>query len=180
MIPSDLFDVGKSIDVDLSHTMGLPALVNDYDVISTVKFTHHTKITSEFDSMDALYFDIGNDDEEGMLLKADKEWFYFKLVHSALLETQDEYNDAVENLEEESLPFENDVKSFTFRTLSTNWNLIHGIEKVIASKEPEFTGKALDAVYRFFTTEHEYMFAAIVEGELSLYVGVQISEGKIL
>jgi len=113
-------------------------------------------------------------------VKTDGEWFFFKLHHSEIAELQEQYDDIIDNLEQETLPFANETGGWVFKSLSSVWKLNHGTEKVIESLDAEFCGNTLDSVYRFFTTEHEYMFTAMVEGELSIYVGVQINEGKIL
>jgi len=181
MTLAELFDVGKPMSIDLSHVLGWTGLVNEYEAIENVVFTHHTLLTSDHDSIDLLYFDYENTKQgEGVLLKSDGEWFFFRLVMSEVMESQEEFDAAIGNLEEETLPFANEEDGWVFKSLSSIWKLNQGDEKVISSLDAEFCGKTLDASYRFYKTEHEYMFANMVEGELSLYVGVQITEGKIL
>ena len=172
------FEKSKKISVDLSNMIGVSNLLNEYDVIETPTFTNFTTLTSDNVGYDLAYFNIDEDELEGLLMQADNEVLYMKLVHSSELFDEEKFDEAISNIEENKIGFTNVAEhSVEFNSIT---DVERGSEYVKHCIDESFEGDAFESVWRLFSNDNEYLFIAIADGELNIYAGILLTEGRIL
>ena len=169
----------KPITIELSQFIDVKDMAIDLDVMMELKYEHHTKVNLGDSNEQYEMFYLT---DEFIILSFTKSLYLFKLQIEAEI---DDMEEMVKMLEFSTLELETEHKgSFDYTPLSTK-NLKIGTEEMLSSIDDAEENSKCDIMINMFhrmlnNNIVEYLLVTVVNGELYMYVGVEINESNIV